>query len=56
MKISEVRKILGIDNTWIANKAGYKNLNSFNRSSGKKKVDKLIVEVYLKTIEKEIMP
>lgn len=49
MKIGEIRKILGISNSWIADKMGYKNLKSYNNSAGKKKIEKLIIEVYKKT-------
>ncbi len=51
MNISDIRKILGISNTWIAKSFGYKNVNSYNRSSGKPKIEKGIVELYKKFLD-----
>lgn len=51
MSISDVRKKLCISNSWIADKFGYKNVKSYNRSSGKPKVEKGIIELYKKFIE-----
>ena len=56
MNISEVRKLLGISNSWIAKAFGYKNVNSYNRSSGKPKIEKGIIELYSKFKEDERKP
>lgn len=52
MKIKDVRRILGIKNKDIAKWFGYANVNSYQKSSRKKKVENGIIEVYKKTIEK----
>lgn len=48
MDIKEVRKELGIDNTWIAEKLGYKSVKSYTNSSAKKRYENLIIEIYKK--------
>lgn len=51
MTIKDIRKRLGISNSWIADKMGYANLNSYNKSAGKKKIERLIVELIKKADE-----
>ena len=46
MTIKEVRKKLGISNSWIAEAYGYANLQSYNTSAGKKRIERLIVKLY----------
>ena len=51
MDIKDVRRILGIRNKDIAKMFGYKNVNSFQKSSRKKMVEKGIVELYKKFLD-----
>lgn len=51
MDIKKVRKILGIDNSWIAKTLGFKSTKSYTNSSAKKRYENLIVEVHKKSIE-----
>ena len=51
MDLKEVRDKLGISNTWIAEKFGYANVKSYNKSAGKKRIENLIVELYKKIKE-----
>lgn len=46
MGIKEVRKELGISNSWIAKNYGYANVKSYNKSAGKKKIEKLTIALY----------
>ena len=48
MDIKKVRKEIGISNSWIAKKYGYASLKSYNKSAGKKRIENLIVELYIK--------
>lgn len=51
--IAEIRKAYKLNNTFFAEVFGYKNLRSFNESSGKKKVINGIIEI-VNAVEKEI--
>lgn len=53
MDIKEVRKALGIDNSWIAEKLGFKSKKTYQNSSAKKRFDNLIVELYKKFKEND---
>lgn len=53
MTIAQIRKLLKIDNTWIAKHSGYANVKSYNKSAGKKKIEHLIIELYKKFNEKQ---
>lgn len=50
---NEVRKALGIDNSWIADKLGFKTKKTYQNSTAKKRFDNLIVELYKKFKEKD---
>lgn len=52
MKISEIRKKLGISNSWIAKKLGFKTVRSYNNSSAKKRYENLIIEICKRYEEK----
>lgn len=52
MDINEVKKKLGLNNSDIAEMFGYKDANSYSNSARKTSIDKGIISVYLKTIEK----
>lgn len=52
-RISEIRKKYNLNNTFFAEVFGYKNLKSFNESSGKKKVINGIIEI-VNAVEKTI--
>lgn len=54
MDIKDVRKALGISNTWIARKLGFRNVKAYNNSSAKKRYESFIVELYKKFKEDEI--
>ncbi len=43
--IKEIRKEYGFSNSFFAKVFGYKNVNSYNRSSGKKVLDDAIVKI-----------
>lgn len=51
MDIKKVRKILGIDNSWIAKQLGFKSTKSYTNSSAKKRYENLIVKIYIKSME-----
>ena len=52
MDINDVKKKLGISNSDIAEMFDYKGANSYSNSARKKSVDKGIIAVYNKTIER----
>jgi len=52
MEISEIRKKLGISNSWIAKKLGFKTTKSYNNSSAKKRYENLIIEICKRYEEK----
>ncbi len=53
MKIAELRKILGIDNAWIAKQLGFKNRKSYENTKAKKKYERFMLELYKKFKENE---
>lgn len=53
--IKQIRKEYGISNGFIAKMFGYKNVNSYNRSSKKKKVENGICSIVEK-VEKKSDP
>ncbi|BFP39507.1 hypothetical protein FGF1_03520 [Flavobacteriaceae bacterium GF1] len=52
MDINEVKRKLNLSNSEIAEMFDYKDANSYSNSARKKSIDKGIVAIYKKTIEK----
>ena len=52
MDINEVKRKLNLSNSEIAEMFDYKDANSYSNSARKKSIDKGIVSIYKKTIEK----
>ncbi len=53
--IAEIRKAYGLSNSFFARVFGYKNVRSYNKSSGKKKVEAGIIAV-VEEVEKKSKP
>lgn len=53
MQIKDVRRILKIRNKDIARMFGYKNVNSYQKSSRKKHIENGIIEIFKKCSDVE---